>query len=326
MDRRGFLAGTAASLALVRTGPALAQDYPSRAITIVTPFPPGGATDVVARPLAAVLEPILKQPVVIENKPGAAGAVGAQYAANARPDGYTILAHIVSISGLPEVDRLFGRTPKFTREDFIPIARIVADPYVIITNDQTPWKTLAEFIDDARKRPNEIIMSSSGLYGALHLPMALLAHAAGGLKLRHLPTTGGGPALTALLGNNAQVLASSIGAAIAQIRGSKVRPLALTGGRRHATLPDVPTLKELGYEVEFYIWVGLFAPKATPEPIVNTLRDAIRTAVATDQFKMLMANIGQEIAYLDQPEFRTFWDADAKRTEEAVRLIGEVEG
>src|SRR5213076_1158562 len=116
------------------------EAYPSRPVTFINPFPPGGAADVVARPFAASLEPLLKQPVVIETKAGAAGAVGAQFAANAKPDGYTLLVHITSISGFAEVDRLFGRQPKFTNADFIPLARFFADPCVLIANDQQPWK------------------------------------------------------------------------------------------------------------------------------------------------------------------------------------------
>src|SRR5690349_18605790 len=186
MDRRSFLAGTAA---LVAAGPGLAQEtFPSHAITIINAFPPGGANDIVTRPLAAAMEPILKQPVVIETKAGAAGAVGAQVAATSKPDGYTLLSHITSISGFAEVDKLFGRTPKFTRADFIPLARFVADPCVLLVNDQQPYKTLAELTADAKKRPDEIIFSSSGLYGALHIPMALYMKAAGDLKFRHLPT------------------------------------------------------------------------------------------------------------------------------------------
>src|SRR5262245_56573156 len=161
MDRRSFLVGTAATAAALRC--ALAQEaYPTRAITIINPFPPGGASDVVTRPLAAALEPVLGKPVVIDTKAGAAGQVGAQVAAHAKPDGYTLLSHITSISGFAEVDRLFGRQPKFTNADFIPLARFVADPCVLVVNDQQPWKTLKEFVDDAKKRPNEIIFSSSG--------------------------------------------------------------------------------------------------------------------------------------------------------------------
>jgi tripartite-type tricarboxylate transporter receptor subunit TctC len=324
MDRRNFVVGSAAAALAGRS--AMAQDaYPSHAITLINPFPPGGAADVVGRPYAAVLEPILKQPVVIETKSGAAGAVGAQFAATAKPDGYTLLLHIVSISGFAEVDKLFGRQPKFTRADFIPIARFIADPCVLLVNDQQPYKTLKEFTDDATKRPEQLIFSSSGLYGALHLPMALYMKAAG-IKLRHLPTNGGGPALTALIGNNSQALVSSIAAASGQMKAGKARALASFGAKRSAAFPDVPTMKELGFDIEFYLWVGLFAPKGTPEPIVTKIRDFSRQVATTDQFKQLMANIGQEVAYLDQAEFKTFWDTDAKRVEDAVRQIGKVEG
>jgi tripartite-type tricarboxylate transporter receptor subunit TctC len=327
VDRRNFVAGSAAAAATLALGPAFAQDaYPSHAITVINPFPPGGASDVVTRPLAAVLEPIIKQPVVIETKPGAAGAVGAQVAASAKPDGYTLLSHITSISGFAEVDKLFGRPVKFTRADFIPLARFVADPCVLIVNDQQPYKSLKDLTDDAKKRPDEIIFSSSGLYGALHIPMALYTKAAGGLKFRHLPTNGGGPALTAFLGNNTQVLASSVSACLAQIKAGKAKPLALFGANRIKALPDVPTMKELGYNVEYYLWVGMFAPKGTPEAAVTYLRRVLKQAVATDQFKTSMANLGQDVEYLDMPEFAKFWDADAARIEDAVREIGRVQG
>lgn len=327
LDRRTFVTGTAASAAALMAGSARAEDtYPSHAITVINPFPPGGASDVVTRPLAAVLEPILKQPVVIETKAGAAGAVGAQVAATSKPDGYTLLSHITSISGFAEVDKLFGRQPKFTRADFIPLARFVADPCVLIVNDQQTYKTLKDLTDDATKRPDQIIFSSSGLYGALHIPMALYMKAAGGLKLRHLPTNGGGPALTSLLGNNSQALVSSVSACLAQIKGGKAKPLVLFGAKRSKALPDVPTMQELGYNIEYYLWVGMFAPKGIPQPVVTTLRGAFKQAVETETFKNAMTNLGQDVEYLDQPEFAKFWDEDAKRIEDAVKDIGRVQG
>src|SRR5262249_23376041 len=255
----------------------------------INPFPPGGAADVVARPLAAVMEPLLKQPIVIETKAGAAGAVGAQFAAAAKPDGYTILIHIVSISGFAEVDRLYGRPVKFTNADFIPIARFIADPMVLVVNDQQPFKTIKELVDAAKAKPNELIFSSSGLHGALHLPTALFMQAAG-IQLRHLPTNGGGPALTALIGNNWQGPASSIAAASPQIKAGKARPLACFGAQRAPAFPEVPTLKELGYNIEFYLWVGMFAPKGTPDAIVDQLRDISRKAAADPAFVQAMKN------------------------------------
>jgi tripartite-type tricarboxylate transporter receptor subunit TctC len=326
MDRRSFIVGSTAAAAALAARASAQDTYPTRAITVINPFPPGRASDVVTRPLAAVLEPMVKHPVVIETKAGAAGQVGAQVAANAKPDGYTLLSHITSISGFAEVDRLFGRQPKFTNADFIPLARFVADPCVLIANDRQPYKTLKEFVDDAAKRPNQILFSSSGLYGALHIPMALFAKAAGDLKMRHLPTNGGGPALTALLGNNSQVLASSVSAAMAQIKAGKARALALFGGTRSKALPEVPTMKEFGYDVEYYLWVGMFAPKGTPGSVTTYLRDVLDKAAHAEQFKTALTNLGQELDYMDQPEFAKFWADDTKRIEEAVRTIGKQEG
>ncbi|MDO8877630.1 MAG: tripartite tricarboxylate transporter substrate binding protein [Pseudolabrys sp.] len=325
MDRRHFVAGSAAAAAALAVRPSFAQDaYPSRAITFINPFPPGGAADVVGRPFTAMLEPIIKQPCVVETKAGAAGALGAQVAANAKPDGYTLLLHIPSISGFAEVDKLFDRQPKFTRADFMPIARLSAGPMVIVVNDQQPYKTLKDLVDDAKKRPDQILFSSSGLYGALHLPTALFMKAAG-IKMRHLPTNGGGPALTAILGNNSQVLVSSIAAASGQLKAGKLKALGCFGAQRAASLPDVLTLKEQGYDVEFSLWVGVFAPKGTPDAAISKLRGEIKKVATSEQFKTTMTNIGDEVAYLDAPDFAKFWDTDAQRVEQAVQSIGKVQ-
>jgi tripartite-type tricarboxylate transporter receptor subunit TctC len=324
MDRRSFLAGTAAFAA---TGPSLAQEaFPSHAITIVNAFPPGGANDIVTRPIAAAMEPLLKQPVVIETKAGAAGQVGAQYVASAKPDGYTLLSHNTGISGYAEVDKLFGRPAKTTRADFIPLARLIADPCVLLVNDQQPYKTLKEFIDAAKAKPDSIIYSSGGLYGATHLPVAMLEKAVGGLKLRHLPTNGGGPAITAILGNNAQCSVQSVSATLSHIKSGKLRPLVLFGATRSKALPNVPTLKELGYDVEYYLWVGIFAPKGTPATVTTTIRSTIGKAAHSPVFTTAMSNLGQDLAYLDGPDFQKFWDVDGKRVDEAVKAIGHVQG
>lgn len=325
MDRRRFLVGSAATVTLA-VDPVFASVFPDRTITIVNPFPPGGASDAVTRPLAAAMEPLVKQPVVIVTKPGAAGEFGAQFVAAAEPDGYTLLSHVTSISGFAEVDKVFGRKPKLSRSDFIPLARIVADPCALLVNDKQPYKDLAEFVADAGKRPNEIVFSSSGVYGALHIPMALFMKAAGGLKLRHLPTNGGGPALTAFLGNNAQVMVSSISAAHAQIAAGTARPLAMFGAQRSAALPDVPTMKELGYDIEYYLWVGLFAPKGTPDNVTVYLRSVIDRAAHSTAFKTALDRLGQQLAYLDRPDFARFWNQDIARIEAAIKSIGRVGG
>ncbi len=327
MDRRSFVVGTAASAATLATGRANAQDtYPSHTITVVSPFPPGGVSDTITRPLDAALEAVFKQPVVLENKAGAAGAVGAQFVATAKPDGYTLLTHIVSISGFAAVDKLFGRAPKFTNADFIPLARIVADPIVLIANKDLPYKSVKDLVADAKANPDKLIYSSSGLYGASHIPTVLFAKAAGDLKMRHLPTNGGGPAVTAVLGGNVNFFMSPTSIALPHIRAGKVNALAVSSAKRTKSLPDVPTFKEQGYDLEYYFWVGIFAPKGTPAPIITTLRDGLNKAAHSKQFLDTLDNLGQELAYMDQPEFTTFWASDAKRQEDAIIAIGRVQG
>jgi tripartite-type tricarboxylate transporter receptor subunit TctC len=322
MDRRSFVVGTAAFAGTLLTGPGTAQEaFPSHPVTIINPYPPGGANDVVTRPLAAALETALNKPVVIETKAGAAGQVGAQFAASAKPDGYTVMTHNTSLSGGPEVDRLFGRTPKYTNASFIPLARVVADPCVFVVNDKQPYKTFKEFTDDAKKRPNQIVFSTAGFYSAVHIPMALFMKMSG-LQLRHLPTNGGGPAMTALLGNNANIAVLSLSGTLAQIKAGKLRPLALLGGTRAKAIPDVPTMKELGYDLEYYLWVGIFAPKGTPDDAVKVLRAALGKAANSEQYQKALGNMGLDLAYLDGPDFAKFWDNDAKSVVAAVNSIG----
>jgi tripartite-type tricarboxylate transporter receptor subunit TctC len=261
---------------------------------------------------------------VVETKAGAAGAVGAQVAATARPDGYTLLSHNNGISGYAEVDKLFGRTPKTTRADFIPLARLCADPVLVLVNDQQPYKTLAEFVTAAKEHPEKIIYSSGGFYGASHQPVALLEHFAGIKGMRHLPTAGGGPAITAVLGNNAQLTTQTVQATLSHVKSGKLRPLATFGAARSKVLPDVPTMKELGYDVSYYLWVGLFAPKGTSAAIVSTLTAAIDKAAASPQFNEPLTNLGLEPSYLNAAEFAKFWDEDIKRAEETIRQIGKV--
>ncbi|MGB9700194.1 MAG: tripartite tricarboxylate transporter substrate binding protein [Thermodesulfobacteriota bacterium] len=300
-------------------------DYPTRPITMVVPFPPGGVADLTARPLAAALEPILKQPVAVVNKSGAGGAVGMQFVAVAKPDGYTLLLALSSISVMPEVDKLFGRPQTYKREDFVPIALLNADPTVLAIRKEAPWKSVADFVTDAKKRPGEIKYSSSGMYGTLHVAMEMFAHAAG-IKLRHIPTQGGGPALTALLGGHVDAFAVGPSVIASQLKAGTVRVLACWGAKRLASMPDIPTFIELGYkDVEFYIWAGLFAPKATPPEIVKILRAATKKAAHSAEFKNAMDKLNTPIYYLDGPDFQKFWDEDAARLAKAIRNIGKVE-
>ena len=298
--------------------------YPERPITIVAPFPPGGVADLTARPVAAAMEKVLKNPVVVVNKTGAAGAVGMSYVANSKADGYTLLMALSSISIIPEADKLFDRQAAYTMDQLIPIALISADPTIFVVNADRPWKSVKEFVDEAKKRPGEISFSSSGVYGTLHMAMELLSHSAG-ISLKHVPYAGAGPALTAILGGHVDTLASGPAVVIPQIKSGKLRPLAGWGAKRVASLPDVPTFKELGYDIEFYIWAGLFAPRGTPAPVMKRVREAVKQAVDTAEFKTAMEKLQTPIAYLDAPEFQKFWDKDAKMLADAIKRMGKIE-
>ena len=325
MRHRGLVA-LAVALALSLPLAAAAQEpYPSRPITLVAPFPPGGVADLTARPVAAAMEKVLKNPVGVVNKTGAAGAVGMQFVATSKPDGYTLLLALSSISIIPEADKIFDRAPAFTVDQFAPIALISADPTILVVRAESPWKTAKEFIEDAKKRPGQISYSSSGIYGTLHMAMELLSHAAG-IKLRHIPAAGAGPALTAILGGHVDALASGPAVVIPHIKSGKLRALAGWGDKRVAALPEVPTFKELGYpEAEFYIWAGLFAPKGTPEPVLAKLREATRAAVAEPEFKAAMDKLETPIVFKQGPEFQQFFDADARRLAAGVHKVGRVE-
>ena len=282
------------------------EPYPARPITIVAPFPPGGVADLTARPVAAAMEKALKNPVGVVNKTGAAGAVGMQFVATSKPDGYTLLLALSSISIIPEADKLFGRPPAFTVDQFASIALISADPTILVVPADKPWKTAADFIEDAKRRPGQ-------------------SHAAG-IKLRHVPYAGAGPALTAILGGHVDALASGPAVVLPHIKASKLRPLAGWGDKRVAALPEVPTFQELGLaEAEFYIWAGVFAPRGTPEPVLAKLRDTMRAAVNDADFKGAMDKLETPIVFKQGEEFARFFEADARRLAEGVRKVGRIE-
>ena len=320
MKRRALLAAGLLLPAL----PAAAQDaYPSRPIQMIVPFPPGGVADITGRPVAYVMGRLLKQSIVVVNKSGAGGSVGAAQAARAAPDGYTILMALSSISVLPAADRLQGRAPAYELDQLAPIALISADPTVLLVRGDGPYTTLKQFVEAAKAKPGTINYGSSGVYGTLHVAMEIFAGAAD-VKLFHVPYQGGGPAVAALLGSQIDALASGPSAAIGQIKSGKVRALAVWGDKRLASLPDVPSMKELGYDATFYIWSGLFAPAATPAPVMTILRDAARRTAEDPEFKDAMAKVETPIAYLDAPAFKSFLETDAKRLEVAVQRIGKV--
>jgi tripartite-type tricarboxylate transporter receptor subunit TctC len=321
-----FLTACLGALAVAILAPAaLAQsDYPGKPVTMVVPFPPGGVADITARPLADVMGRILKEPVVVENKSGAGGGVGMQYVARAKPDGYTILLALSSISIIPEADKVLGRDPMFQLSQLVPIARFTADPTVLAVRADGPYRSVRDLIVAAKNAPGSIPYGSSGNYGTMHVPMEML-NAAAGTRMLHVPFTGAGPAVVALLGGQVDALSTGPSTVMGHLKAGKIRVLATWGETRHPALPDVPTLKELGYDATFSQWTGLFVPAGTPEPVIAKLREASRAAVADPAFKSALAKVETPIQYLDQPQFRAFWDRDAAKLAEVVKKIGKVE-
>jgi tripartite-type tricarboxylate transporter receptor subunit TctC len=298
--------------------------FPDHTITMIVPFPPGGVADTVGRPVAEAMGRELKQPVVIENKPGAGGGIGMAQVAKAKPDGYTILMSLASLTVLPEADRILGREPMYLVNQLRPIARFTADPTVFAVRADAPWKTLADFIADAKKNPGKFTYGSSGNYGTMHVPMAMFAGATG-LELVHVPYTGAGPAIVGLLGGQVDALATGPASIVQHVKGGKVRVLAHWGDVRLVALPDVPSLKELGTNVEYAQWSGLFVPAATPDAAVAKLRDAARVAANDPKVKEVLLTAGSPIQYLDMPEFQKYVDTDAGKMAEVVKKIGKVE-
>src|SRR5258705_4295329 len=293
--------------ALALSGSVAAQDYPTKPIIMVLPFPPGGVAEIVGRPLASIMEKSLKQPIVLINRPGAGGAVAMSTVARGPADGYTAFMGLSSISIFRVSDRVQGRQPAYELRDFAPIALVTADPTVLVVRADGPYKTVKDFVDAAKANPGKINYSSSGVYGTLHVAMEIFANAAG-IKLFHIPYQGGGPAVDPVPGGQGEALASGPAAAIGQIKGGKMRALASWSTERLTLLPEIPTFKELGYDAEFYIWTGIFVPVSTPPAVIQKLRTAVKDAATSEDFKAAMEKVSTPVAYLDAPEFAKYWE------------------
>ena len=298
--------------------------WPAKPITMIVPFPPGGLADLVARPVAEAMSRDLGQTVVIENKAGAGGGIGMALAARSKPDGYTVLMALSSLTVLPEADVVLARPAMFALNDLRPIARFTADPTVLAVRADAPWKTVQQFVADAKNRPGAINYGSSGNYGTMHVPMEILAQTAG-VKLTHIPFTGAGPAVVALLGGQIDAVSSGPATVLQQVKAGKLRVLAHWGNGTLCALPDVPSLKDAGFNAEYAQWSGLFIPKDTPEPIAQRLRSAARAAAQDARVKEVILGAGSPVLYQDSPEFEKYVQADARRMVDVVKRIGKVE-
>ena len=314
MDRRGFLAGSAAAAATLST-PALAQDYPVRPVTLVNPFPPGGAVDVVGRPFAAVLEPLLKQPVVVETKAGAAGQVGAQFAANAKPDGYTLAQLPLGVFRLPHM----VKTSFDPLNDLTWILNIAGYQFGTSVRADSPWKTWDELIAYVKANPGKITFASPGTGTSLHLVMEDLSLRLG-LNWVHVPYKGSAEAIVALRGSHVQVQAGSPPWEL--VEAGQVRPLVMWGNGRNTRIPNVPTLKELYGIVANSPW-GIGGPKGMDPKVVKLLHDAFKRVADEPEYLKVLERFGMEPYYMSGEHYtkwaRLAYD-DEKRVVERLGL------
>jgi tripartite-type tricarboxylate transporter receptor subunit TctC len=302
----------------------IAQTTNGQSVNLIVPLAPGGIADITARPLAIPLARELGQTVVIENRIGAGGAVGMAYAARQKPDGNTLLMALSSIVIIPEADKVVGRPVSYTLSQFTPIALISADPTVLVVRANSPWKTVADLIRDAKAKPKTLSFSSSGIYGTTHVAQAMLWQEAG-VELLHVPYNGGGPSMTALLAGQVDITAQAPGTVAAHVKAGTVRVLGTWGAERLKAWPEVPTFREQGHDVEFYIWSGLFAPAGLTPAKLAQLRTVARRAAQDPGFINAMTTMNTPIHYLEGAELDRFLEVDQKRLAGVIKAMGKLE-
>ncbi|MCA0324656.1 MAG: tripartite tricarboxylate transporter substrate binding protein [Proteobacteria bacterium] len=281
---------TALALVAVATVAAAQAHWPDRAVTLVVPFPPGGGTDTGARIMAEQLSRKWGQPVVVDNKGGAAGQVGADFVAKAKPDGYTLLVGNIGTQAINP--SLYPRMPFDPDKAFAPISMIAELPLAMMVNPKVPAKTVQEFIALAKSQPGKLNYSSSGAGGAPHLAAELFKDASGTFIL-HVPYRGGGPAVADLLAGHVQASFMTVLEASAHIKAGKLRALAVTSGKRVAALPDVPTLAESGLKgFNSVSWIGLLAPAGAPPELVERISADVRETIAKPDVNAKLAGLG----------------------------------
>lgn len=266
-----FITGAAACAVALSVAPASAQTFPDRPIQLVIPFAPGD-TDNMLRPFVEKMGEFLGQPVVLNYRPGAGGGVGAGFVATSKPDGYTLVG---TTPGSIVVVPLANKDVKYTFDAFTPVASLAEGGLMLVVNSSSPWKNMQELVAHSKKNPGEITFSSSGAMGITHLLAEIFAKEAD-LKWRHIPYQGSGPAITALLGGHVAMSATAIAPAQAHMKAGTLRPMAVFGDKRLKAFPEVPTLKELGYNVGSPTLYGISAPRGTPREVVDALYGAAR--------------------------------------------------
>jgi tripartite-type tricarboxylate transporter receptor subunit TctC len=307
-------------LLAVWLGQANAQNFPTKPVRLIVPFPAGGGSDVVGRILAQKLSERLGQPVFVDNRPGAGGSIGTEAAVRATPDGYTmVLASTSEIAVNPAIYSKLGYDPV---NDLAPVAMVASTPMVVIVSPSLPVKSIGELVSLARAKPGEINVASAGNGSFTHLA-AELFRSMTGLTWTHVPYKGAPPAITDLASGRAQVMFSTMPAAMGSIKGGLVKPIAVSSPARAATLPDVPTVAESGvpgYEPAY--WYGVFVPAATPKDIVARLADAVGESVQSPDVGASLANQGASSASMRPQEFAQYVKAEAAKWGKVVRDAG----
>jgi len=309
------IAALAASFA-----PAQAQNYPTRPITLVIPFAPGGSTTIVGRGIAEKMSELLGEKIVIDNRPGAGGTVGTRAVAKGEPDGYTLLLGYTGTLAIgPSLYKNVGYDP---RKDFAPVGMIGNAPNSLVVNPDFPAKTLAELIAYAKASPGKLNFGSAGAGTASHITGEYFARAAG-ITLVHIPYKGTGPALTDLLGGHIPMAFAPIPASHSNVAAGKLRALAVTSPGRSGLLPDVPTIAESGFPgFDASLYYGLAAPAGTPRPVIDKLNKALREALASDEVKRQLGNDGTDITPGSPEDYAALIDRDEKKWAQLVKASG----
>jgi tripartite-type tricarboxylate transporter receptor subunit TctC len=287
---------------------ATAQGYPNKVVRLVVPFPPGGSTDLLSRRLCEKLQASMGQPCIVENKPGAGGAVGSEFVAKSAPDGYTLLLGVTGSHGISV--SLNPKLPYHPVRDFAPISALVTTSLVLVVGPQFPANTLAEYVAYAKGRPDQVTHSSPGNGTSMHLTGEMFNLAAG-TKLVHVPYKGSAGAVSDLMGGQVQSMFGDFLVVYPQVKAGKIKALAITSAKRHPMLPDVPTIGESGYPgFEALSWQGLFAPAGTPADIVAKLNAETLKALSAEDFRDAFARQGFTVAGSSPAEFRAFIEAE----------------
>ena len=313
---RALLAALAATAACV----AQAQ-YPDKPVRLIVPFPAGGPTDIVARPLAQLLGEAWKQPVVVENRGGAGGSIGAEQVAKAPPDGYTLFMATVGTHAINQT--LYRKLPYDPVRDFTPIALVASAPVALVVNAAVPTRSVKELIEQARAKPGEIAFGSAGNGTPGHLTGVMFSTAAN-VKLQHVPYKGSAPAITDLLGNQIPMMFDPLQSVIQHVRSGKLRALAISGRSRSPAAPDVPTLHEAGVkDFETTAWWAVFAPAGIPAEVAAKLREDIQRIAASEAYRQKLGDLGVQ-PQVERASLSDFQKREIEKWGKAVRDSGAV--